>query len=87
MKRDFCENKTIEERIASTKRLSTVMIIFIFIIAGIVLYELITMATGHREELSNVSQICATLGCVVCSLAVNLKRQKAFEAELNNKHA
>lgn len=84
MKSIFCENKTVEEKIVSTKRLIRLMLIFIFIIIGVVLYELITMATGHREEFTNLGQICATLGCVTCALSINLKRQKEFEAELEN---
>jgi len=83
MKGVFCGNKTTEEKLAATKRLIKVMLAFMFIVIGVVIYEMITMAVGDRTAFSNLGQICSTLGCLVCVLSLNIKRQKELEKELN----
>ena len=84
MKGIFCKNKTVEERLAATNRLIKLILVFMLITVGIVVYEMISMVIGERTAFNNTGQICSTLGVLVCTYSLNIKNKKEFEAELAN---
>ena len=82
MRTVFCKNKTTGERLAATNRMIKLLLVFLFIMAGIIVYELVAMLVSDRTIYNHLGQICSTLGVIVCSLSVNIKNKKEFEAEL-----
>ena len=82
MKCFFDVNKTTEEKLAVTNRFITLMLIFIGIVIVILIYDLISIATGYRESVGHWGQMCSTLGIIVCCLSLNIKRKKEYMAEL-----
>ena len=84
MKGIFCKNKTVEERLAATNRMIKLLLGFMFVIVGILVYELVAMFVSDRTIYNHLGQICSTLGVIVCSLSVNIKNKKEFEAEYKN---
>ena len=82
MRTVFCKNKTTEERLAATNRMIKLLLGFMFVIVGILIYELVAMFVSDRTIYNHLGQICSTLGVIACSLSVNIKNKKEFEAEL-----
>ena len=84
MKCILCKNKTVEERLTATNRMIKVVLAFMLITVGIVVYEMISMVIGDRTAFNHTGQICSTLGVLVCTYSLNIKNKKEFEAELAN---
>ena len=84
MKSIFCNNRTAEEKLAATKRFIKVLVACIIMSAGIVLYEVITMAMGNRMGFTNMGQFCSTLGALTAALSINLERKKELETEIES---
>ena len=86
MKCFLCKGKTADERLVVTKRLIMLMLAFIIVTVGIVIYEIITMALGNRTSFHNLGQICSTLGLLICVLALNVKRKREYEEEIEEQN-
>lgn len=85
MRTVFCKNKTTGERLAATNRMIKLLLGFMFVIVGIVIYELVAMFVSDRTIYNHLGQICSTLGVIACSLSVNIRNRKELEAELAGK--
>lgn len=85
MRTVFCKNKTTRERLAVTNRMIKLLLVFLFIMAGIIVYELVAMFVSDRTIYNHLGQLCSTLGVIACSLSVNIRNRKELEAELAGK--
>lgn len=72
------------EKLIVTKRFIRLMLAFIVVMVGSVVYELVEIVLGYRTAFHNLGQICSTLGLMICVLAVNVKRKKEILAELDD---
>lgn len=85
MRTVFCKNKTAGERLAVTNRMIKLLLVFLFIMVGIFVYELVAMLVSDRTIYNHLGTICSTLGVIACSLSVNIRNRKELEAELAGK--
>jgi len=85
MRTVFCKNKTTRERLAATNRMIKLLLGFMFVTVGIVVYELVAMFVSDHTIYNHLGQTCSTLGVIVCSLSVNISNREELEAELAGK--
>ena len=80
----LCKNKTVEERLTATNRMITFMLVIMGLMAAVVLYDIIMAVLNDTEMFRHLGQESTTICLLVCTLCLNIRNKKEYEAELAN---
>lgn len=85
MKKNTSKKKTAEERMATTNRMIKLTTIFVALMAGVIICEMVMSFVSDKVIINNWATECSSLGVLVCALSINISNKKKLEAEIADK--